>query len=365
MLADMLARLSNTIADEQRDYQTFSLEILTTLKVIIGALDLQDLLRFPQLFWTTCACLDTIHEREFYEALSMLERTLDRLDLTNPAVVKSLLTGKPAKWEGGFVGIQPLVYKGLKSADSLDRTLSVLYRLAALPNNELVGDDDRFLYAILANLPRFLHQLDLDVKESRATACAEQLSAIARVRKLSQLAYCLTRLTRHDYGSGQEFLVSIIGAIRAAFFPQHDSQSLIFMIGLLTNNINWFRVKTMEVLCVLIPDVNMKSPQISNHGPDLISPLLRLLQTDLCPQALEVMDYIMEVSGHPMEKHHMRMSMASGSARAVRKEYESTKSLYGIPLPSGWSIPMPAISSSRTRNNVHAVFYTCGDSEVL
>lgn len=26
---------------------------------------------------------------------------------------------------------------------------------------------------------------------------------------------------------------------------------------------------------------------------------------------------------------------------------------------------MPAISSSRTRNNVHAVFYTCGDSEIL
>jgi hypothetical protein len=365
MLADMLARLSNTIADEQTDYQTFSLEILTTLKIIIGALDLQDLLRYPQLFWTTCACLDTIHEREFYEALGMLERLLDRLDLTDPMIVKSLLNGKPSNWEGGFSGIQRLVYKGLRSADSLDRTLTVLHRLAALPNNELVGDDDRLLYSVLANLPRFLRQFDLEVPDSRTNACAEQLSAIARVRKLSSLSHSLTRLIRNDYDCGQAFLASIVGAIRSTFFPQHDSQSLIFMIGLLTNSINWFRVKTLEVLCILIPEVNMKSPQISVHGPDLISPLLRLLQTDLCPQALEVMDHIMEVSGHPMEKHHMRMSMASGSARAVRKEYESTKSLYGIPLPSGWSMPMPAVSSSRTRNNVHAVFHTCGDSETL
>ena len=60
----MLARLSNTISDEQSDYQTFSMEIMTTLRVNIAAMDSQALLRHPQLFWTTCACLGTIHERE-------------------------------------------------------------------------------------------------------------------------------------------------------------------------------------------------------------------------------------------------------------------------------------------------------------
>lgn len=136
-------------------------------------------------------------------------------------------------------------------------------------------------------------------------------------------------------------------------------------MGFLTNKSPWFRLKTMEILCVLIPEVDMKRPDIACHGPDLISPLLRLLQTDLCTQALEVLDHIMEVSGNPMERHHIRMSLASGSARAIRKEYERTQSLYGIPLTSGWSIPMPAVYSSLTRNNVHAVFYTCGDSETM
>jgi hypothetical protein len=73
----------------------------------------------------------------------------------------------------------------------------------------------------------------------------------------------------------------------------------------------------------------------------------------------------MEVSGSPLERQHLRMSFVSGASRAARREYDRTKSLYGIPMPSGWSIPMPAAYSGMTRNNVHAVFYTCGDTETI
>ncbi|KAK5277402.1 Cell morphogenesis protein PAG1, partial [Cryomyces antarcticus] len=106
MLADMLARLSNTIADDNNDYLTFSMEILTTIKTIVEALEPVDLIKYPQLFWTTAACLDTIFEREFMESLSMLERLLDKLDLSDPAVIKLLIGSQPPKWEGMFEGLQ-------------------------------------------------------------------------------------------------------------------------------------------------------------------------------------------------------------------------------------------------------------------
>ncbi len=365
MLADMLARLSNTIADEQTDYQTFSMEILTTLKVIISDLDSQDVLRYTQLFWTTCACLNTIHEREFSQSLGMLEKLLDRLDMSDPIVVKILINAQPPKWEGAFDGLQPLVYKGLKSVDSLDRTLSILDRFADLPNNDLIGDSSRLLYSILANLPRFLRQFDLETKEQETLKYALRLAEVADQQGSSPIAQCLTEFANGHHRTSSGFLHPAIAAIRSSFFPEYDGKSLVFLIGFLTNKNSWFRLKTMEILCVLIPEVDMKRPDVACHGPDLISPLLRLLQTDLCSQALEVMDHIMEVSGNPMERHHIRMSLASGSARAIRKEYERTQSLYGIPLTTGWSIPMPAVYSSLTRNNVHAVFYTCGDSDIM
>ena len=365
MLADMLARLSNTVADEHSDYQTFSLEILTTLKVIIAALDPKNLLRYPQLFWTTCACLNTIHEREFYETLGMLEKLLEKLDMQDPHIAEVMLKAQPTKWEGGFEGLQPLISKGLKSADSLDRTLSILEKMTDLPDCDLIGSSDRILYALLANMPRMLQAFEGEGLSPALKACVTQIAGAAHEKGYGAIYNTLSRYVVQRYPSRIDFMNDTINSITTTFFPTHNAQSLIFMIGLLTNRKAWFRIRVMDILCALIPHVDMKNAAITSHGPDLISPLLRLLQTEHSVQALEVMDHIMEVSGNPLERHHLRMSMASGSARAIRKEYENTKSLYGIPMSSGWSIPMPAVYSSMTRNNVHAVFYTCGDSDAM
>jgi len=100
----------------------------------------------------------------------------------------------------------------------------------------------------------------------------------------------------------------------------------------------------------------MRKPEIASQGPDLISPLLRLLQTEHCQQALDVLDNVIDIAGTPLDNKHLRMSMAgSHSSRATRKEYDSTKSLYGIPEESGWSIPMPAIHSQQTQRNTLAI----------
>ncbi|KAK2745368.1 Cell morphogenesis protein PAG1 [Onygenales sp. PD_40] len=364
MLADMLARLSNTIAEEETDYQTFSMEILTTLKIIISSLAPQDLLRYPQLFWTTCACLNTIHEREFMESLGMLEKYLDKVDMRDPNVLTKLRESKPSKWEGDFEGIQVLIYKGLKSCESLDRTLQVLHRLTALPNNELVGDDSRLLFATLANIPGCLHQYDLPERSKDIIDRARLLASVAENQGYTHLSDCLFGFSSGHYKRSQDFLNDVMAAIRSYYFPDQDVQTLVFLMGFLTNTMPWFRIKTMKILCVIVSDMDMRRPEIACHGPDLISPLLRLLHTDLCPQALEVMDHIMTVSGNPMERHHLRMSMASSSSsRAIRKEFERIQSLYGIPERTGWSIPVPATQSGLTRNNVHAVFYTCAEAD--
>lgn len=366
MLADMLARLSNTIADEETDYQTFSMEILTTLKIIISSLAPSDLLHYPQLFWTTCACLNTIHESEFIETLGMLEKLLDRLDLSDAAIVNQLLEGQPAKWEGGFDGLQDLVFKGLKSSESFERTLDLLHCLSGLPNNELIGDGTRQLFTILANLPHFLQCFEQGFTDPKPIMRASLLARVAENERCPRLAASIFGFANQQYKAEGVFLDHIITEIKSYYFPQLDFQCLIFLMGLLTNTTDWFRIKTMKILCVLIPEVDMRRNEVTCHGPDLISPLLRLLQTNLCPQALEVLDHIMTVSGNPMERHHLRMSMASASSsRAIRKEYERIQSLYGIPEPTGWSVPMPATQSSMTRNNVHAVFYTCAEADDL
>lgn len=363
MLADMLARLSNTIADDESDIQTFSMEILTTLKTIIRELSPNDLLHYPQLFWSTCACLNTIHESEFVESLAMLESFIDKVDLGRQDVVNLLADNIPAKWEGEFEGVQPMVYPGLRSSLSLDRTLLLLDKLTPLPNNYLVGNDSRLLFSTLANLPSFLNDMDEGPGESKHRQRAERLANIAEGQGYSMLRRTLMAYATSSFRTPKDFLDSIVAAVRDAFLPTWDFQCLVFLMGMLNNRLGWFKIKTMRLLCVIIPGIDMRKSEIASHGSDLISPLLRLLQTEYCPQALEVLDHIMTMPGTPMDRHHLRMSMVGSKSRAIRKEFEHTESLFGIPDESGWSIPMPAVHSSTTRGNVHAVFYTCAGTE--
>jgi hypothetical protein len=365
MLADMLARLSNTIADEGSEVQTFSMEILTTLKTIIDALASTDLVQYPQLFWTTCACLDTVHEREFTESLSMLEKLMDKLDLSDPVIALRLSETFPPKWEGTYEGLQSLVYKGVRSSTCLDRSLRILEKLVVLPSNELIGDDSRFLFTLLANLPRFLRMFETTVKDGETIAAATTLASVADRYDYPTIARSLNDFAALRYSKDDDFLADILPAIKLAFFPDDEFRSLVFLMSLLTNKLPWFKIKTMHLLCVLIPDIDMRKPEIASKGPDLISPLLRLLQTEFCPQALAVLDNVMTMTATPLDNKHLRMSMAgANTSRALRKEYEKVQSLYGIPEESGWSIPVPAVHSSSTRANVHAVFYTCASTEL-
>ena len=368
MLSDMLARLSNTISDEESDIQTFSMEILTTLRAIIEALQPDDLMQYPQLFWTTCACLDTIHEGEFMESMLMLDRLIDKLDLSDPVVIRILDDHCPEKWEGQFEGLSRLVYKGVRSSLCLERSLRLLERLVVLPNSRLVGDETRLLYTILANLPRFLQSFEPGFKDATVSASAELLAQVAESQQLETIALTLTALAKKRHRDGKAFLLAIIPAIRNTYFPESELGILVFLLGLLANKHDWIKINTMEILCFIIDKIDMRKPEIANNGPDLISPLLRLLQTELCSQALKVLDSVMGVHTaampQPLERAHLRMSMAgSHTSRTFKKQYEKVQSLYGIPEETGWSIPMPAHHAHLTRANVHAVFYTCGSVE--
>ncbi|PHH85579.1 hypothetical protein CDD83_214 [Cordyceps sp. RAO-2017] len=363
MLSDMLARLSNTIADEDPEIQSFSMEILTTLKTLIVKLDPDKLLTFPQLFWTTCACLESINEREFLEAVDMLNELLRKMDIRSPNVRRLIAEGQPDRWEGQFEGIQPLLYKGLRSSVCWQPTLDTLDRLVKLPGDSLVGDENRLFFALLANFPRFLNDLERGQLSGESLKTARILLTETDKQGLDAVGLVLDALVAGKHQDGREFLNQLFAGLRQCYLPQLEFKMITFLIGLVTNSLSWVKVQTMRILCVVIPAVDMRNPELSGHGSDLISPLLRLLQTEFCMGALEVLDNIMTMSGSHMDKHHLRMSMTRSTSRAVRKEYERTQSLFGIPETSGWSIPVPAKKTEATRSNIHAAFYMCQSTE--
>lgn len=365
MLAEMLARLSNTIADDHSDIQAFSIEILMTLRTFICKLESRELLKYPQLFWVICSCLDTVNEREFQEVLRMLEEFMARLEL-GMSNVRSLLSDvQPIRWEGDFEGLQLMLYKGLRSSTCLDMTLRLINRLTQLPNDNLIGDDSRLLFAILANLPGFLHAMDQNLNEGNNVQISLLLAEIAKSYGCSDIFRVLSGYAGSKYRTSKEFLAELISAIKDIFLPTWDFRGLVFLMGFLTNNLSWFKLKTLHILCAFIAEIDMNKPEITSHGADLISPLLRLLQTEYCTQALQVLDQIMIMGGTSMDKQYLRMSMILSPSKITRKEFAHTPSLFGIPEESGWSVPIPAKYAEMTRANVLTVYYSCQNSDNL
>ncbi|KAK4457324.1 cell morphogenesis N-terminal-domain-containing protein [Cladorrhinum samala] len=362
MLGDMLARLSNTIADEDMEIQTFSMEILTTLKTLIVKLDPEKLVALPQLFWTTCACLESINECEFLEAVEMLNEFLNKLNFDSPNIRQLMYDGQPSKWDGQFEGLQPLLYKGLRSSATLNLTLSTLERLIQLPSHGLIGDDSRLFFTIIANFPRFLYAMESETLDPEVARTAHTLMAIAYEHYRS-IGVALDKFLNGVYESEDDFIASMHAALQEHYLPALDFHMITMLMGFLTNATPWVKIKTMHILRVIIPEVEMRKPEIASHGSDMISPLLRLLQTEYCMEALEVLDSIMTMAGSSMDKQHLRMSMTRPTSKAVRKEYERTQSLFGIPEASGWAIPMPARKTDSTRANIHAAFYMCQSVE--
>lgn len=363
MLKDMLNRLSNTIADDSTEIQGFAMQILMTLNAITAELDSEKLIDFPQLFWSSVACLGTIHEHEFIETISTMSKFVSKIDLDAPDTISCLITTFPPKWEGKFDGLQQIVMTGLRSATAWEPTFKFLDRLNRLRDSEIIGSGDQRLFiAIIANFPRFLHALDQKNISPEIEETCNLISEMASGCDKPALARILNSLSKNRFRSKKDFLVQTISSLRSSFFPEYEAQALVLLLSFLSNKIRWVKLESLNILKHIFPLVDLQREEFLGVGADLISPLLRLLLTEFAEPALEVIDEAAVISGSQLDKDILRMSMGNTS---LKKEFEQTATLFGIADDSGWAIPMPAVTAARTRHNVHAVFATCGEHSTV
>lgn len=357
MLKDMLHRLSNTISDETVDIQGFAMQILMTLNAVTAELNSDKLIDFPQLFWLSVACLSTVHEQEFIEVLSTMSKFVLKIDLDAPDTVSCLISTFPPKWEGKFEGLQQVVLVGLRSSSSWEISLKFLDKLNTFKDSEIIGMGlPRLLMSLLSNLPRFLRALDQKVVTKEIEDCAMLLSVLCSNNGQENLSRILVSLAKNRFRSKKDFLAQTVATIKNAFFPEFEAQTLVFLLGFLSNKIPWVKLETMLLLKQVFPLVDLQREEFVGVGADLISPLLRLLLTDYAEPALEVLDEAAVILGSLIDKDVLRMSLGN---TAMQREFEKTATLFGVPNDNGWAIPMPAVTAALTRNNIHAVFSTC------
>ncbi|KAH8552111.1 cell morphogenesis C-terminal-domain-containing protein [Umbelopsis sp. PMI_123] len=339
MLADMLARLSNTIADKSEDIRGFALEILLTLHEVADSLDGTISDHFLKLFWVSVACMYSPYEPEHHEAVLLLDKVLSNIDSENSSAYSELAANFPKNWASEFDGLQPLLLKGVRMTATEEAALNLVKKTMFIDEPALIDPaETRLMYLLFACIPRLLHGLEGETPDGDCILLASSLARLFEGYKLPSIQRILMTYSRQKSKFQQEYVKQLVMSTREVFLQKYGQQAAAFSVSLLRNKIPFYREKTLMLLKELIPHVSAKSSPSITLDETAIAPLLQLLQTDYAEDALAIMDEGIVIKSDQQDDN------AESSS--------SEPKLY-------WDVSDPSETARVTRHNVHAVVFEC------
>ncbi|KAJ6623475.1 cell morphogenesis N-terminal-domain-containing protein [Mycena sp. CBHHK59/15] len=354
-LALLLGRLSNTISGPDDNIKSFTAEIMRTMHAVVSLPDL-DKSMLPQLFWCACASLSTTVEHEFAQTLKILETLLPRVDFDDLSTAELLLSRQPLGWNGPEF-LQPVLLTGLRSSTTSDATMNILRTLTKVQDDRLIDPTKgrvRDLYTLA--LPWCLHAMAPDTPNDPALKeFAEDIGILAEQEGRQSIQKIMNSFIKGHFRTRDDFLRQSVASLREHYGVDYWTEIVTLLLGLVLNRHRWLRVQVMQILKVLFQQRETRNP-VELLGSELLMPLLRLLETDLATQALEVLEEPITMSGGLAAKHVLRMSM---HARSATKDVHSVATVFGVPEPSGWCVVQADTLRTTCRSNMMAVFDTC------
>lgn len=356
-LAMLLGRLSNTISAPAENIQTFTSEIIWTVHSLATSEEL-DLGVLPQMYWSACACLCTTVEKEFLQVLKLLEVLLPRIDFDDSKTMEVLLSQRPLDWTGSSF-LQPGLMPGLRSAVTIKTTFKILQSLTKFTDGTVIDSTEgrvRDLYTV--SLPWCLQAMSEGTPDDALREFAENLGGLAKREGRHSIHKIMTSFAKSHFRTRDDFLRQSVSSLREHYGADHWGDIVTLLMGLVLNSERWLRIQAMQILKVLFQQRETRDP-VELLGSELLMPLLRLLETDLASQALDVLEEPMVMSGGLAAKHVLRMSM-HGHHLMHRDDPGAT--VFGVPEESGWCIVKADDLRQTCRTNVMAVFDTCAMS---
>jgi hypothetical protein len=357
-LALIIGRLSNTVSASDDAVKQFTTELILTVNAIVSSNNF-DMSLLPQIFWCACATLATTVEQEFAEALELLESLLGIVDFDDPSIIEQLLAHRPLEWTGS-ASLQPNLLCGLRSSLTSARTLKILQSLAEYQDARIIDSTDgrvRDLYTL--SLPWCLHSMTGGEKPTDETLLrfAENIGKLAKQEGRNSIHKIMTSFASGRFRTKDDFLRQSVASLREHYGVEYWTEIVTLLIGLVLNQERWLRIQAMQILKVLFQQRETRNP-VELLGSELLMPLLRLLETDLASQALDVLEEPMAMSGGLAAKHVLRMSMHSRTLPSS-KEVDSVATVFGVPEESGWSVVKADEVRDACRANLMEVFDTC------
>jgi hypothetical protein len=344
IFSDFLARLSNTISDVSPDVQGFALEILTTLSSAVRRLQADQLSQYPQLFWACAAAMQSCNVLEFKEALNVIKSMLETLDWTRSELYDVLIAHQPPSMISKFDGVQPLVLKGLSSSVTESLTLEVLQRLITLRNDSFVdASGGRWLFAMLAHLPRFLHSLDAKT----SAEFSKQLSACLPQSEFSAFSRLFDSYQRHPHRGKDDFMKSFVSLVRDNFTGS-EARIFEFLTMIIKNTDEVYRGKGLQLLKCFFGGGRSSQTTLSQISYAAIRQLFCLTMTGHADDARDLIDVVIR-AWEVAPSSQSRALLGNKAILKMTKDLSSVTSFGDV--SDDWDFEDAASHSTRTDIN--------------
>eukprot|EP01114_Cavostelium_apophysatum_P016622 TRINITY_DN4773_c0_g1_i3.p1 TRINITY_DN4773_c0_g1~~TRINITY_DN4773_c0_g1_i3.p1 ORF type:complete len:1182 (-),score=328.56 TRINITY_DN4773_c0_g1_i3:44-3589(-) len=290
---DVLRALGKCMANEtEPDNAGITLEILYTLQVMVEGLELQKLILFTQFFWAVVAVLHTDYEQHFSAAMNLLSQFLKRVDF-NDKSIQNVFRGSIPQWEPSFIGVQPLVLKGLLSPITEPSTIKVLSQLTPLPCSDVFHPHPSRLVAnVVGLLPYLCIHLQETNKSHDCFAIAQTISETCDREGHSKLAKVFSRYATSSYDGVTSFLTDAKKPLRDIISPKHNLFVLTLLFTLLEDGPLLYEQTLLLIIYHLLSvmaDTCLDNVGFRNKIPQWFKLVTKFLSGSLYADALNVL----------------------------------------------------------------------------
>ena len=359
LLAQILTRLSDTVADANEEVQGFALEVIQTLRIIVSSLPKDKIIMFPQLFWSPVAILYSNLEHEFFYALNLLSEIIQKIDLNDPLCQKALLASMPGDWRPAFQGLQPLLLRGLTSATSEETTRQMLTRLYTITCDALVdGSRGRLLYSLLAALPYLLAHFENPEASPECVKMVEALLiACERHSQNTEFAKLFNLYLKRRCRTEADFLKRLFALMKEMCDKELVDPALAFLVDILDRGMPGYRRGVLAIMKHFVQMLDLRIASSEASWLQLLKSLYDLISSDLQKDALEIFETVAHLHGDSTNVTEMLVGGGGGASMSVALVASPSRSL------RGWN--GTELNATIVRANVGRVVNTCAGIELL
>eukprot|EP01119_Soliformovum_irregulare_P020907 TRINITY_DN6840_c0_g2_i1.p1 TRINITY_DN6840_c0_g2~~TRINITY_DN6840_c0_g2_i1.p1 ORF type:complete len:2140 (+),score=665.08 TRINITY_DN6840_c0_g2_i1:103-6522(+) len=276
-----------------------ALEILSTLEVMVEGLDEQKLILFTQLFWGAVGLLYSDFALHFAEAAKLLSKLISRLDFSDKSVQNVIRASTP-QWEGIFVGVQPLVLRGLLASSTEAITIKLLSQLTTLPCDEVFHPQPaplRYLANLLGLLPYLCNRLKSESAEAVTEAnriCLNLVQASTKDPQLGKIGKILSKYASQSYADANAFLCDLKKPLRDLISPKYLYYTFSFLFHMLGNAVAVHYYGPVLQIIHHVMSVTMEqcldNVTIRNKIPEWFNTIIKFLEGPHYHDAIQVVN---------------------------------------------------------------------------